>query len=445
MSVKLKKTSSVLVALFAVIVSVSMFFACGTNKVAAEESYIDTYGAFSYLENFVTNFPDRTSGSAEGQKAAEYLANTLQNMGYEPSLRPFSYVNTYNKDAPEQSVNVVARKNAAVETKKTVVLAAHHDTYTNISGSQGAYNNGSGVAVVLALAENLMRKSFDFNIEFAFFGATERGLWGSREYFKNLTVEEKDNILLMVNFDSVAGGDYLYYYADETTRIHESAFADLAKQKSAPVLKMPKSSNLIMLTDTVTGLPYTHLGTQGDNAYFYGYGINTLSFFSCNLDMTQDAVVRESSSHKNIAGTSSDTLDQILQYYGNDVGIKLNSLTGIMSDFLSTDNFIATMEESKAHRPDHGFFSNSWYILGLSLGMGALFSIGFYFVVKLLKKKEDAVLSDSEKMSDEDLKKMFSSYGMPINPNPAPPQADDVFEETKEQKGKDDDDIFGDF
>ena len=51
-----------------------------------------------------------------------------------------------------------------------------------------------------------------YTIKYVFFGAEETGMHGSREYVNSLTEKEKDNIVLMINIDSILAGDNLYLY-----------------------------------------------------------------------------------------------------------------------------------------------------------------------------------------------------------------------------------------
>ncbi|HVI39233.1 MAG TPA: M28 family peptidase [Anaerovoracaceae bacterium] len=51
-------------------------------------------------------------------------------------------------------------------------------------------------------------------IQFIFFGAEEAGLCGSDYHVSQITQGDKDNVLLMINYDSLVAGDNAYVYGD---------------------------------------------------------------------------------------------------------------------------------------------------------------------------------------------------------------------------------------
>ena len=106
------------------------------------------------------------------------------------------------EESPSQ--NVVAVKPGSGEA--VVVLGGHYDTVPDVPG---ANDNASGTAVLLTLAQELSQKSFPFTLRFIAFGAEEVGLWGSQSYVESLTSEERRQIIAMLNFDSLVGGNRL--------------------------------------------------------------------------------------------------------------------------------------------------------------------------------------------------------------------------------------------
>ena len=60
-----------------------------------------------------------------------------------------------------------------------LVVGAHYDTTPD---TQGANDNGSGVAVALTIAEELADDELPFDLRFVMFGAEETGLNGSFAY-----------------------------------------------------------------------------------------------------------------------------------------------------------------------------------------------------------------------------------------------------------------------
>ena len=104
------------------------------------------------------------------------------------------------------SRNVVATKSGPEGSDKIVVLGTHFDT---VPDTQGANDNGSGVATMLVIADQIKDKSFPFTLRFIAFGSEEVGLLGSRHYVDSLAPEEQKNIVAMLNFDVPGSGDVL--------------------------------------------------------------------------------------------------------------------------------------------------------------------------------------------------------------------------------------------
>ena len=111
-----------------------------------------------------------------------------------------------NKEAIElqPSRNVIAELKNDIEDDGAVVVGAHYDTTPD---TQGANDNGSGVAVALTLAEELADDELPFDLRFVLFGAEEIGLNGSFEYVGGLEEEELERILGMINLDVVGAGE----------------------------------------------------------------------------------------------------------------------------------------------------------------------------------------------------------------------------------------------
>ena len=71
----------------------------------------------------------------------------------------------------------------------------------------GANDNASGTAVLLTVAEHLAGASLPFTIRFIAFGSEELGLVGSRHYVDSLSAGQREQIIAMLNFDSLGSGD----------------------------------------------------------------------------------------------------------------------------------------------------------------------------------------------------------------------------------------------
>lgn len=101
------------------------------------------------------------------------------------------------------SQNIIAEKRGTGADSGVVVLGAHYDS---VAESQGAGDNGTGVAALAVMAQELADAEFPFTLRFIFFGVEEIGLRGSRHYVENLTAAELRAIDAMLNFDAMGAG-----------------------------------------------------------------------------------------------------------------------------------------------------------------------------------------------------------------------------------------------
>ena len=140
------------------------------GETAAEETY--------YLSSELAG---RSVGSTQEAATVEYLSDRLVELGYTPTLQPFTYD---FQGTTLTSYNVIAERQGTSD--KHIILGAHYDTDPSSatldrSTLEGTNDNASGVGVLLELAE---RQVLDPTVtsKFVFFGAEEIGLVGSEFY-----------------------------------------------------------------------------------------------------------------------------------------------------------------------------------------------------------------------------------------------------------------------
>ena len=82
--------------------------------------------------------------------------------------------------------NVVAHKPGnADDPPQRVILGAHYDTVE--PHSQGASDNGSGMAALLTVATHIAERDYPFEVQIVLFGAQKQGLLGSEHYVENMS------------------------------------------------------------------------------------------------------------------------------------------------------------------------------------------------------------------------------------------------------------------
>lgn len=173
------------------------------------------YLASDYLEG-------RETGKAGEEKAAKYLASRFEEIGLTPMgtdewVQSFDFKLSSNPHAApgtgenRTGMNVIGYMDNGAEY--TVVIGAHFDHLgKGYFGSRqpgqheihnGADDNASGVAGILAIAEVLSSsEAKNNNYLFIGFSGEELGLYGSKHFVKNPTVEA-DKINYMINLDMV--------------------------------------------------------------------------------------------------------------------------------------------------------------------------------------------------------------------------------------------------
>ena len=101
------------------------------------------------------------------------------------------------------SQNIIAEKAGTDSGADVVVVGAHYDTHRN---SQGASDNGTGVASLMVMADEISSLQLAHTVRFIFFGAEEPGLHGSRHYVESLSRSERSEIIAMLNLTSLGSG-----------------------------------------------------------------------------------------------------------------------------------------------------------------------------------------------------------------------------------------------
>ena len=186
----------------------------------SEENMIET------IEN-ISRKP-RCIGSKENDIVYDYMNRKLINMGYATEKQRFYFTEEKNNESIKKrsdlqaylngaftddvsginGVNLIAEKNHD-QSKRTLILSAHYDTCKD---STGANDNGSGIAVLLETARILSDKQLPFNVMFVFFSGEESWFVGSRYFVSQKSEKEKNDMIGVINVDTVAQKSNLGYW-----------------------------------------------------------------------------------------------------------------------------------------------------------------------------------------------------------------------------------------
>jgi Zn-dependent M28 family amino/carboxypeptidase len=124
-----------------------------------------------------------------------------------------------------EASNVIADTEEGREDQ-TVVVGAHLDS---VPEGPGINDNGSGSATVLEIAEKMSELGIEprNRVRFAFWGAEEPGLFGSKYYVTQLDERKLGELAVYLNFDMVASPNYVrfIYGSGEVREVFENFFA----------------------------------------------------------------------------------------------------------------------------------------------------------------------------------------------------------------------------
>ena len=145
----------------------------------------------------------RQVGSPGGVKARAYIATRLRETGLTVVEQPFSFRRI--DGAETTGVNLIARIDGTRAGGKTMVVTAHYDHVGIRDGRifNGADDNASGVAGLLAVAEAFQAKPPKHAVYIVALDGEEGGLRGARTFVETPPIPLAD-IALNVNFDMLA-------------------------------------------------------------------------------------------------------------------------------------------------------------------------------------------------------------------------------------------------
>lgn len=139
-----------------------------------------------------------------------------------------------NRPVMTTSRNIIAQT-ASGDTDNVVMVGAHLDS---VRSGPGINDNGTGVATVLETALQLGAQPQAANaVRFAFWGAEEVSLDGSKKYLRSLDKEQLDDIALYLNFDML-GSPNPGYFTDDGDQSTQTGQVVAAPEGSAGIERL---------------------------------------------------------------------------------------------------------------------------------------------------------------------------------------------------------------
>ena len=358
------------------------------------------------LKDFVSSSSrqNRFACSENEYNSANYIAEKMTSYGLtavnnQSTQNGFQYFDVQTDAGLYRSQNVIYKKIGSSSDKK-VILATHYDSayyygeedeYTEKHGSEDASESGAGVATLLLAAQALSYYTFDFDIEFVFFGAHNENLAGSAYYTSFISSEVADSILLMINLDNLVSDGKIYLYNGEfknnSDDYVESAFAknfNIRNLSDYEVLSYSGESS-------VTGLDYTNFVLKSDNAHFIRVGVKSLSLTSFSDSCVNSLGVV---SYKPIIDIANDTEKNINEKTN---GVYLSNLS------LIVNGCINLLTDTEFKNQLSGGYDNSIYKLfgnsKLWIFVACILFVVICFVAQLIKY----ILEKQAQKAKEDL------------------------------------------
>jgi Zn-dependent M28 family amino/carboxypeptidase len=162
-----------------------LFTAAGQQAATAVPIRVDAAQIFSDVEKLAADeMEGRLAGTPGGEKARAYVLGRLKETGVAPIgegfERPFTF--TPRTSGERKGANLVGVIRGTRDPDHYLVLTAHYDHIGVRNGQifNGADDNASGVAALLALAAHFTRTKPEHSFLIAFLDAEEAGLQGAR-------------------------------------------------------------------------------------------------------------------------------------------------------------------------------------------------------------------------------------------------------------------------
>lgn len=151
----------------------------------------------------------RRTGTSGGKKAKAYLLSRFSDVGLKGYTEDYCHPFDLDQESGANLIGYIPGK-----TDQVIVISAHYDHLGVQDGKifNGADDNASGVAGILAIAEAFKNSKPNHTLVFVAFDAEEQGLIGSKVFTTNPPIP-LDRIRLNINLDMIAHNNQNEIYA----------------------------------------------------------------------------------------------------------------------------------------------------------------------------------------------------------------------------------------
>ncbi|KUN93708.1 M28 family metallopeptidase [Streptomyces caeruleatus] len=212
----------------AAVVAAATLLTSGSIAGAAPEDAVEAAAApdipvanvkahLTQLQSIATaNGGNRAHGRPGYKASLDYVKAKLDAAGYTTAIQQFT-------SSGRTGYNLIADWPGG-DTNQVVMAGSHLDS---VSSGPGINDNGSGSSAVLETALAVSRAGYQptKHLRFAWWGAEELGLVGSRYYVNNLSSANRAKITGYLNFDMIGSPNPGYFVYDDDPAI-EKTFKD---------------------------------------------------------------------------------------------------------------------------------------------------------------------------------------------------------------------------
>lgn len=187
-------------------------FACTDSDLTSQPTLeqIDTEKLISDIKYLSSDeLEGRKTGTEGNRLAQEFITARFTALGLQPLQNSyeqiFEHVNSRSGEEFENAVNLIGKIEGTSKSDKYIVITAHYD-HLGIRGEDiynGADDNASGTAALLAIAEYFSSQKPQNNLLFIAFDAEEQGLAGAYHFVEAPAISE-DQIAVNVNMDMIS-------------------------------------------------------------------------------------------------------------------------------------------------------------------------------------------------------------------------------------------------
>ncbi|MFE1295402.1 M28 family metallopeptidase [Streptomyces sp. NPDC058731] len=188
-----------------------------TVTAAPDIPVVNVKAHLAQLQSIATaNGGNRAHGRAGYKASLDYVKAKLDAAGFTTTIQQFS-------SSGRTGYNLIADWPGG-DTGHVVMTGAHLDSVT---AGPGINDNGSGSAAILETALAVARAGHHpaKHLRFAWWGAEELGMVGSRYYVGRLTSTERSRISAYLNFDMIGSPNPGYFVYDDDPAL-EKTFKD---------------------------------------------------------------------------------------------------------------------------------------------------------------------------------------------------------------------------